>query len=284
MRLLAAMLLLTSVAPAAAFEDAPTSASLSIDAVFVDSAASSAVVATEEAPTSEGLTLRSLLAEPTPPTDEAAPQSRENRLNSPLRWATADPDNRLPFRAPPADWFRAPEEVREAAEARAARPDPMLELMRLHGGKLPPLAQRGFGEEGPTERIRRVSSPFLRIKSQGASVGVDNALVEIANATRESPARIVIEPVAPTTGSPSESALPAPLVLLLPPGTTEQLSLPAGNYRFQRFVWSMREVVDGRAKRLLAETFDEQRVAAGANYEARLTLDDERSLRRRLAN
>lgn len=287
MRAIAAVLLLLASGLAMA-DDEVTSPTLSLGAVFSTTTGEPATAAVEDTPTSDALTLRSLLAEPTPaPAGSQAAPSRETRLSAPLRWSTADPDNRLPFRAPPAEWFRAPEEVIAAAQVRAERPDPMLELMRLHGGKLPPLAQRGFGNEGPTERIRQVSTPFLRITGQGTSVGVDGAHVEIVNATRETPARVVIEPVAPTAPAPGEppQAPPSPaLVLLLPPGTTERLVLPAGSYRFQRFVWSMRDVADGRAKRLLAETFNEQRVAAGAKYESVLSLDDERVLRRRLAN
>lgn len=243
----------------------------------------------DDAPLTGGLTLQSILAAPDPlPAADATPVPRaeETRLANPLRWATADPANRLPFQPPPAEWFRAPQQVLDAAAARAGRPDPMMELRRLHGGDLPPLPPRGFGDEAKAEKIRTVSTPLFRIMRQGSTADGAPVRLDIVNASREMPMRLVIEPLAAATPDGVSPVAPpaAPLVLLLQPGMSEHFSLEPGQYRFQRFVWSARDITDGRAKRLLAETFREQALKAGAVYQAELTPDDERSLRRQLLN
>jgi hypothetical protein len=280
--------------------DAPTTRPLSLGAVFNAPAPPPVAADTEpvpvvdedapiDAPTTPTLTLRSLLAvpTPTPSPDEAAsaPRERETRLATPLRWATTDPDNRVPFRAPPAEWFRAPQEVLDDRLAKAGRPDPMLELIRLNGGRLPRLAPRGQSGADKAEHIRQATAPFFRIVQQESTLGSPPVRLEIVNASREMPARVVIEPLAPPpVAGASEVALPPapPLVMLMPPGSTERLSVDPGLYRFQRFVWSARDITNGRAKSLLAESFDEQDLRAGATYQAVLAPDDERKLRRAL--
>lgn len=243
-------------------------------------------VAIDSEPTTKSLTLRSLLAEPVPTPAAELPRERETRLSVPLDWATADPDNRVPFRAPPAQWLRAPREVLDERIAKVGRPDPMLELIRLHGGKLPRLSPRGFSEADQAPAIRKATAPFLRIVNQESSQGSPPVRLMIVNASREMPARIVIEPLAPPSPDASVVAAPPapPLVMLLPPGASERLSVLPGLYRFQRFVWSSRDVTEGRARSLLAETFGEQELRAGASYEGVLSPEDERKLRRALEN
>lgn len=184
---------------------------------------------------------------------EADPRPPRREL---LRWRVRDAGN-APFDYLPAEVFRRrppppPADPEEDALAQLAADLPRAD----------PRVPRPRALEGES------ATPLLQARGRRMGVPADQAALEFENQSRRVVLRVSLEPIGPEGGPAGE-----PVVLLLPPESSESFRLPAGEYRAVREAWP-----SGDDRAVARDAFAPDNLAPGGSYGFAFTERDERAL------